>query len=140
MFLQVAFDLFVVHVDEGCAAGWDLARSQHHVREVYHSIEDHIRPEQFISLGLEDVFLTGQHDEDRTAARQRLNKLIMVKHISIFSITHNFLEDQISEFYLYFHSIWSVSCKFPLAPALLSVYMDYHDDPVLDKTKPHCVL
>lgn len=83
--LQVAFDFVVAHVDEGAAVGWELARSQEHVKEVFKSLRQLGPGGRFLALGLEDAFLAGTDVTvpDREAARQKIFELVTVskKHL-----------------------------------------------------------
>ena len=81
-YVQVGFDLLVAHVDVGAVAGWSIAESDAHDREIYRSVAGHISAEQFCSLHLEDAYLDAPDAEiapgDREHRRKRVYDLVQV--------------------------------------------------------------
>ena len=82
------FNLLVAHVEVGAACGLSLEQSAAHEQLVWKSLSGSIEPEQFLSLPLEDLYLSSSETQQssasgRAARRQRLTSLIQVMPCSI---------------------------------------------------------
>ena len=82
------FDLLVAHVEVGAACGLSLEQSAAHEQQVWRSVSGSIEPAQFLSLPLEDLYLSSSDAQQsdtsgRAARRQRLASLIQVRPCSI---------------------------------------------------------
>ena len=80
--MQMPFDMMVAHVDETSASGATIEESDTRQQEVWESIQDHISPDQFLYLKIEDVYSVNQcgssDARSRLDRRKQLHSLIQV--------------------------------------------------------------
>lgn len=91
--LQVAFDLLAAHIEESAACGWSEEDSDSHQEAVWVSVADDIRPDQFLRLRLEDIFLSYSRGEgegedraneiSRAERRAKLHALVSVRRVPL---------------------------------------------------------